>query len=43
MDLVVYADTQALQLSGTDIEAILEDETRDGVKIRGVDTVRIIE
>lgn len=33
MDLVVYADTPALQLSGTDTVAILEDETSDRVKL----------
>jgi murein DD-endopeptidase MepM/ murein hydrolase activator NlpD len=42
LDLVVHVETQALELSETDEEAILEGETFDGVRIRGVDTVRIV-
>jgi len=43
LDLIVHIDTSALQLSGTGTDAILEGETFDGQKIRGVDTVRIVQ
>ncbi len=43
LDIIVHVDTQALSLGQGDTEAILEGETSDGKKIRGVDTVRIIE
>lgn len=42
-DIMVHVDTTALELTLGDMEAILEGETFDGVSIRGVDTVRIIE
>lgn len=42
LDLVVHVSTQALQLSGGDIEAILEGQTFGGTRIRGVDSVRIV-
>ena len=42
IDLIVHVDTSTLQLRGTATEAILEGETFDGQKIRGVDTVRIV-
>jgi len=42
LDIVVHVDTTALELSEGDKEAVLEGETLDGEKIRGVDTVRII-
>lgn len=41
-DLVVHVETQALQLSQTDTEAILEGQTAAGALIRGVDTVRVV-
>jgi hypothetical protein len=43
LDLIVHVDTTALQLSLGDTEAILEGETYEGVSIRGVDTVRIVQ
>jgi Tol biopolymer transport system component len=43
LDLIVHVDTTALQLSSGDTEAILEGQTYDGVSIRGVDTVRIVQ
>ena len=42
MDLVVHVDTEALQLSETDEEAVLEGQTSNGTPIRGVDTVRVV-
>jgi hypothetical protein len=42
-DLVVHVSTQALQLTGADVNAVLEGVTTAGVYIRGTDTVRIIE
>ena len=42
LDIVVHVDTSALQLSSDDTEAILEGETLDGVRIRGTDTIRIV-
>lgn len=42
-DIIVHVDTTALHLSARDTEAVLEGETYDGQKIRGVDTVRIVQ
>jgi len=42
LDLVVHIDTEALQLSATDTEAVLEGRTFDGAYIRGTDTIRIV-
>jgi hypothetical protein len=42
LDLVVHVETEALELSQTDEEALLEGETTDGIPIRGVDTVRVV-
>ncbi|NIO21807.1 MAG: hypothetical protein GTN76_14030 [Candidatus Aenigmarchaeota archaeon] len=42
-DIIVHVDTAALELSSGDAEATLEGETFDGVRIRGVDTVRIVQ
>jgi len=42
IDIVVHVDTTALELSLGDTEAVLEGETYDGVRIRGTDTVRIV-
>jgi hypothetical protein len=41
-DLVVHVSTEALQLSESDTEAVLEGQTFGGVYIRGVDTVRVV-
>ncbi len=43
LDIVVHVDTSALELAAGDTDAILEGETFDGVKIRGTDTVRIVQ
>lgn len=43
LDLVVHVETQAFQLSYGDTLATLEGETFDGMSIRGVDTVRIVQ
>lgn len=42
LDLVVHVSTEALQLSETDTEAVLEGSTFNGIRIRGVDTVRVV-
>ena len=42
LDLVVHVSTEALQLSVTDTEAVLEGKTSDGTPIRGQDTVRVV-
>ena len=42
LDLVVHVSTQALQLTETDTEAVLEGKTFDGRLIRGRDTVRVV-
>ena len=42
LDLVVQVSTEALQLSQTDTEAVLEGETLDGTHIRGRDAVRVV-
>jgi hypothetical protein len=42
LDLVVHVSTEALQLSETDTEAILEGQTFGGTLIRGTDSVRIV-
>ncbi len=42
LDLVVHVTTDALQLSDTDTEAVLEGQTYSGQLIRGSDTVRIV-
>jgi len=41
-DIVVHVDTTALELIAGDVEAVLEGETYEGTRIRGVDTVRIV-
>ncbi|MGH7267665.1 MAG: hypothetical protein ACREMB_22840 [Candidatus Rokuibacteriota bacterium] len=41
-DLVVHVDTSALQLSGTDTEAVLNGKTFGGQAIQGRDFVRIV-
>lgn len=42
LDLVVHVSTEALQLTATDTQAILQGQTFDGRRIRGVDTVRVV-
>lgn len=42
LDLVVHVSTEALQLSETDTEAILEGQSFPGQAIRGTDSVRIV-
>ena len=42
LDLRVHVETQALQLSETDTEAILEGKTTDGTLMRGVETVSVV-
>lgn len=42
LDLVVHVSTEALQLSETDVEAVLEGGTSGGTAIRGVDSVRVV-
>lgn len=42
LDLVVHVSTEALQLTETDTEAVLEGATLDGTHIRGRDTVRVV-
>ncbi len=41
-DLVVHVETEALQLSLTSEEAILEGTTFDGRRIRGTDSIKIV-
>jgi len=41
-DLVVHVSTEALELSETDTEAVLEGNTYDGMAITGKDSVRIV-
>ena len=42
LDLVVHVQTEALQLSDTDTEAVLDGKTSDGTAIRGTDSVRVV-
>lgn len=42
LDLVVHVSTEALQLSETATEAVLEGETFDGTKIKGVDIIKVV-
>jgi hypothetical protein len=41
-DLVVHVVTEALELSGADVEAILEGQMFEGTLIRGSDSVRVV-
>jgi hypothetical protein len=46
LDLIVHVDTTALELCSADTEAILEGQTYEeygGIRIRGIDTVRIVQ
>jgi hypothetical protein len=42
LDLVVHVSTDALQLTDTDTQAVLEGTTFDGTRIRGTDSVRVV-
>jgi hypothetical protein len=42
LDLVVHVSTEALQLSESDTEAVLEGKTFDGKDIRGADSTRVV-
>ncbi len=42
LDLVVHVETQALQVSESDTECVLEGRTFDGQPIRGSDTIRVV-
>src|SRR6266702_1236709 len=42
LDLVVHVETEALQLSGSDTQAVLTADTFDGRAIAGTDSVRIV-
>jgi hypothetical protein len=43
LDLVVHISTQALELSENDTQAVLNGETFEGQKIRGTDSVRVLQ
>jgi hypothetical protein len=42
LDLVIHVSTEALELSDTDTEVVLEGNTFGGAAIRGTDSVRVI-
>ena len=42
LDQVIHVSTDALELSSSDTEAVLEGQTVSGVTVRGVDQVRIL-
>jgi Tol biopolymer transport system component len=42
LDLVIHVQTEALQLSETDTEAVLEGKTFNGAPIRGTDSIRVV-
>ena len=42
LDLVVHISTDALQLTASDTEAVLEGRTFDGRAIRGADSIRVV-
>jgi hypothetical protein len=42
VDLVVHVDTEALQLTDVDNEAVLTGSTFDGTPIKGTDTIRVV-
>ena len=43
MDIVVHVNTEALRLTEADIEAVLEGDILNGMRIKEKDTVRVIE
>jgi len=42
LDLLVHVETQALQLSASDTQAVLTADTFDGRAIAGTDSVRVV-
>ena len=42
LDLVVHVSTEALQVTNTDTEAVVEGKTYGGGPIRGTDTIRVV-
>jgi hypothetical protein len=42
LDLVVHVNTEALQLTNTDVNAVLSGATYSGVPIVGEDTIRVV-
>ena len=42
LDIVVQINTESLQLTEGDVEAVLEGVTFDGLNIQGADSVRIV-
>jgi len=42
LDLVVHVSTEALQVSETDTEAVLEGKTSEGKAVQGKDSIRVI-
>jgi hypothetical protein len=42
LDILVHINTSAFELTDSDTEAVLKGKTFDGVRIRGVDTIRIV-
>ena len=42
MDMIVHVETEALELTTYDEDAVLEGMTYDGKRIKGVDSVRIV-
>jgi hypothetical protein len=43
LDMVVHVDTQAFELCRTDTYALLKGTTFDGMRIEGIDMVRIVK
>ena len=43
LDLVIHVSTEALQLTAGDVEAVLEGRTTSGLRIRGSDSVRVVQ
>jgi hypothetical protein len=42
LDLVVHVETEALELTESDVEAVLEGVTFDGTPIEGRDSIRVV-
>jgi uncharacterized delta-60 repeat protein len=42
LDILVHVNTSAFELTNTDEEAVLYGKTYNGVRIKGVDTIRIV-
>jgi len=43
LDLILHFDTQSLQLTPTDIEAVLTGQLNNGNLIKGADSIRIVK